>query len=196
MKLTLIAVLVFLLTGAACTTKAPMNTTNTTRAISSPPGAVVQLAPNDITGKQVRMVTSQGTIVFELLGSEAPIAVSNFVTLVNKKYYDGLTFHRYEPGFVIQGGDPQGSGYGGPGYTFVDEPVTRNYTAGIVAMANAGPNTNGSQFFIMLDDAPQLPKSYTVFGRVTSGLDAVLALRKGDTMTTVTVEPAGTTTAP
>lgn len=133
------------------------------------------------------MQTSKGEIVFSLFADEAPIATSNFVWLTTHKFYDGLTFHRYEPGFVIQGGDPDGIGTGGPGWKFRDEPVTRDYTEGTVAMANAGPNTNGSQFFIMLKDTP-LPKNYTIFGKVTSGLDVVQKLRVGDTMTKVMVE--------
>lgn len=176
----------------ACGKTTTVNT-NTTKEISNPPGALTQLSADELSNKQIRMVTSKGTIVFELYGTEAPIAVSNFITLTNKGFYNGLTFHRYEPGFVIQGGDPQGTGRGGPGYSFIDETVTRDYLAGTVAMANAGADTNGSQFFIMLDDNHALPKSYTIFGKVTSGMDVVPALRKGDTMTTVTVEPLGTT---
>ncbi|TAK05757.1 peptidylprolyl isomerase [Patescibacteria group bacterium] len=133
------------------------------------------------------MMTNKGEIVFTLFAEEAPIATSNFVWLTQHKFYDGLTFHRYEPGFVIQGGDPDGNGTGGPGWKFRDEPVTRDYLVGTVAMANAGPNTNGSQFFIMLKDT-QLPKNYTIFGMVTIGLDVVQKLRAGDTMTKVTVE--------
>jgi len=171
----------------ACGKSTPM------KEISNPPGALTQLSANELKDKQVKMVTSKGTIVFELYGSEAPIAVSNFITLANKGFYNGLTFHRYEPGFVIQGGDPRGTGTGGPGYSFIDETVTRDYLAGTVAMANAGADTNGSQFFIMLDDNNALPKSYTIFGKVTIGMDVVLQLRKGDMMTAVTVESLGTT---
>jgi len=138
--------------------------------------------------KQVRMRTTKGEIVFELFGDEAPKTVSNFVYLTNLTFYNGLTFHRVVPGFVIQGGDPSGNGTGGPGYQFADEPVARDYQAGIVAMANAGANTNGSQFFIVLEDQPSLPKSYTVFGRVTSGMDVVRAIGVGDRMTEVRIE--------
>jgi len=175
----------------ACGKTTTVNT-NTTKAISNPAGALARLPANDLKDKQIKIVTSKGTIIFELYGTEAPIAVSNFITLANKGFYNGLTFHRYEPGFVIQGGDPRGTGTGGPGYSFIDETVTRDYLAGTVAMANAGPDTNGSQFFIMLDDNHTLPKNYTIFGKVTTGLDIVLHLRKGDTMTAVTVEPLGT----
>lgn len=129
------------------------------------------LANDQIKGKRVKILTNKGEIVFELF-AESPIASSNFIYLTNKKFYDGLTFHRVIKGFMIQGGDPKGDGTGGPGYSFADEPVTRSYTRGIVAMANAGPNTNGSQFFIMHNDY-QLPPSYTIFGNVISGLDVL-----------------------
>ena len=117
--------------------------------------------------------TNYGDIVIQLLPKEAPITVNNFVFLARAGFYDGVKFHRVVKGFMIQGGDPTGTGAGGPGYKFQDElPTTRNYTKGTIAMANAGPNTNGSQFFIMLANYP-LPKSYSIFGQVTSGQDVV-----------------------
>jgi cyclophilin family peptidyl-prolyl cis-trans isomerase len=132
--------------------------------------------------------TARGTIVLKLDPSLAPLTVNNFVFLARDKFYDGVTFHRVEPGFVIQGGDPQGTGRGGPGYQFADEPVKGEYTAGAVAMANSGPNTNGSQFFICTaDDRAALAKSYNLFGYVQSGMDVVLKIQKGDVMTTVTI---------
>ncbi|NQV88818.1 MAG: peptidylprolyl isomerase [Parcubacteria group bacterium] len=141
-----------------------------------------------IENKQIRLSTEKGDIVFELFADTAPLTVSNFVYLTEGGYYNGLTFHRREEGFVIQGGDPNGTGSGGPGYRFEDELKDNyQYERGIVAMANAGPNTNGSQFFIMLGDVP-LPKAYTIFGRVTEGLEVVDAIAIGDTMTTVAVE--------
>lgn len=123
--------------------------------------------------------TEKGTIEIELFPNEAPLAVSNHVFLVEEQFYDGLTFHRREEGFVIQGGDPLGAGYGGPGYTFPDEPVLRPYKRGVVAMANAGPDTNGSQFFIMLATAP-LPPNYTIFGQVVKGMEVVDKIQVGD----------------
>lgn len=120
-----------------------------------------------------RIDTSVGVIEFELLEELAPKAASNFATLAKSGFYDGVIFHRVIPGFVIQGGDPEGTGRGGPGYQFEDEPVTLPYRRGTVAMANAGPNTNGSQFFICLQDLPQLPPKYTIFGQVTAGLAVV-----------------------
>jgi cyclophilin family peptidyl-prolyl cis-trans isomerase len=115
--------------------------------------------------------------------------VNNFVFLARNKFYDGLKFHRVVADFVIQGGDPKGDGSGGPGYKFNDEPVKGEYTAGAVAMANSGPNTNGSQFFICtVDDSKKLTKSYNLFGHVASGMDVVLKITQGDTMTSVTVQ--------
>ena len=145
------------------------------------------LPDSETANKIVRIKTAKGEIVFELLPKEGPNAASNFVYLAKKGFYDGLTFHRVEPGFVIQGGDPLGNGTGGPGYRFADDKVNLPYNKGIVAMANAGPDTNGSQFFIMLADNP-LPPAYSVFGRVISGQDVVDQIAVGDKMTTVTVE--------
>ncbi len=160
-------------------------TNQSTKPVDTLPFPV--LSPDEINGKKVKLSTGKGSIIIELFGN-SPIAASNFVNLVNKGFYDGLTFHRREEGFVIQGGDPRGDGTGGPGYTFVDEPVTRDYMRGIVAMANAGPNTNGSQFFIMLADAPQLPKQYTIFGKVVEGMDVVDQIVAGDKMIKLTIE--------
>ncbi len=124
------------------------------------------------------IATNKGTMKAELYADTAPIAVNNFVFLANDHFYDGVIFHRIVAGFVIQGGDPTGTGTGGPGYKFADEPVpaTRNYEKGTLAMANSGPNTNGSQFFICLDNLTAkgaLPKQYTLFGKVTDGLDTI-----------------------
>lgn len=120
--------------------------------------------------------TTQGEITIEFRPAEAPQAVNNFVFLAGEKFYDGCVFHRVVPGFVIQGGDPTGTGSGGPGYRFRDElEGDGKYGRGVVAMANAGPNTNGSQFFICLDNVG-LPHAYTIFGDVTSGMDAVDAV--------------------
>lgn len=120
--------------------------------------------------------TSHGTIVLDLDPTYAPLAVNNFVFLASEGFYDGVTFHRVVPGFVIQGGDPTGTGRGGPGYRFRDElEGPGDYRRGTVAMANSGPNTNGSQFFICLADV-RLPHQYTIFGRVVEGLDVVDAI--------------------
>ena len=138
--------------------------------------------------------TDKGTIVMDLDPSLAPRTVNNFVSLARDGYYDGLTFHRVVPEFVIQGGDPDGTGRGGPGYKFADEPVKGEYTEGAVAMANAGPDTNGSQFFICIDDCTRkLTPSYNLFGYVTEGMDVAKSIAVGDRMRTVKVEeqPAG-----
>ena len=116
--------------------------------------------------------TSAGTMTAELFASEAPKTVNNFVFLARDGFYNGVIFHRIIRGFMIQGGDPTGTGRGGPGYKFNDEPVTRSYNRGILAMANAGPNTNGSQFFVMHADYG-LPPNYTIFGKLTSGEDVL-----------------------
>lgn len=121
---------------------------------------------------QALIKTNFGDITVQLLPKDAPLAVNNFVFLSRQGFYEGVKFHRIIKGFMMQGGDPTGTGAGGPGYRFADEPVTRRYTPGTLAMANAGPNTNGSQFFIMLADYP-LPPSYTIFGLTTAGLDVV-----------------------
>jgi len=119
----------------------------------------------------------------------APNTVNNFVFLARNQFYDGLKFHRVEANFVIQGGDPKGDGTGGPGYQFKDEQVTGEYTTGAVAMANSGPNTNGSQFFICtVDDTKKLQKLYNLFGYVQRGMDVVLKIAAGDVMTSVTVQ--------
>lgn len=123
-----------------------------------------------------KLETSLGPITIELDPARAPIAVNNFVHLAKDGYYDGVIFHRVVPGFVIQGGDPTGTGRGGPGYKFRDELEGEGgYSRGTVAMANAGPNTNGSQFFICLEDVA-LPHQYTIFGKVTDGMDTVDAI--------------------
>ena len=120
--------------------------------------------------------TNHGSITIDFYPERAPQAVNNFVFLARDGYYEGVIFHRVVPGFVIQGGDPIGSGRGGPGYKFRDElEGDGTYRRGTVAMANAGPNTNGSQFFICLEDVG-LPHSYTIFGEVTDGMDAVDAI--------------------
>ncbi len=126
--------------------------------------------------------TNKGDFTIELLPAEAPLAANNFVCLARAGYYDNTPVHRIVAGFVIQGGDPTGTGSGGPGYRFNDEPVNLDYEKGTVAMANSGPNTNGSQFFVVLDDLTgKLPKNYTLFGKVTEGMDVVDALGKVET---------------
>ncbi len=136
----------------------------------------------------VTIATDKGDIVMALDAALAPITVNHFVVNARKGFYDGLTFHRVVPEFVIQGGDPEGSGRGGPGYKFADEPVRGEYTVGAVAMANAGPDTNGSQFFICIDDCQRkLQPLYNLFGYVTSGIEVAQSIAVGDVMRSVTV---------
>jgi peptidyl-prolyl cis-trans isomerase B (cyclophilin B) len=138
---------------------------------------------------RVTIQTDRGTIVMELDPQMAPNTVNNFVGLARRGYYDNLTFHRVVPEFVIQGGDPEGTGRGGPGYQFADEPVRGDYTLGAVAMANAGPDTNGSQFFVCIDDCtPKLQKNYNLFGYVVDGIDVAQQTQVGDVMQSVRVE--------
>ncbi len=162
---------------------------------AQPTVVVPTTATSDIiTADMITIHTAKGDIEFQTYPKDAPKTVANFSTLAKKGYYNGLTFHRVEPGFVIQGGDPNGNGSGGYsiyGPTFEDElnPDTESYKEGykegVVAMANRGPNTNGSQFFIMLADNDSLPKNYTIFGKVTKGMDVVKQIVVGDKMTSV-----------
>src|ERR1700716_2729500 len=138
---------------------------------------------------RVTVDSSKGPVVMDLMPSLAPVTVNNFVALVRQGFYDALPSHVCGPDFVIQGGAPTGRGSGGPGYKFEDEPVQGSYREGAVAMANSGPNTNGSQFFICNPDCQQkLAQSYNLFGYVVDGLDVVKQLRQGDRMSKLTVE--------
>lgn len=143
------------------------------------------LKPDVLQNKAAVIQTQKGIIALKIY-PEATMAASNFLLLAANGFYDGLTFHRVED-WVIQGGDPEGTGRGGPGYQFPDEPVTREYTPGIVAMANSGPDTNGSQFFIMKKDSP-LPPKYTIFGEVIQGMDVVEKISVGDVMQKVAIQ--------
>ncbi len=140
----------------------------------------------------VTMETSQGDIALELYPQYAPKTVNNFVFLIREGYYDGVTFHRVIKNFVIQGGDPTGTGRGGPGYQFEDEfrgnPL--KHETGVISMANAGPGTNGSQFFITHSPQPHLDGNHTVFGKVVQGQEVVNAIKQGDWMEKVTVREA------
>lgn len=176
----------------------------TSTAATSSTAAAFNATPNpapstDTSGAKnlmhtVTIETNKGTIVFETYDADAPKTVQNFITLANKGFYNNLIFHRVIQGFMIQGGDPTGTGKGGPGYSFADElnanadSYKAGYVRGTVAMANAGPNTNGSQFFIMQKDTP-LPHDYTIFGKVISGLDVVDAIAATKVVDTVNNRP-------
>ncbi len=151
----------------------------------NPPEMVIDPKKN----YRITMETNRGTIEIELYPQHAPKTVNNFVFLAREGFYDGVSFHRVINNFVIQGGDPTGTGSGGPGYRFEDE-VKNNplkHETGVLSMANAGPNTNGSQFFITHSPQPHLNGKHTVFGKVTKGMEVVNAIRQGDTMTRLTV---------
>jgi peptidyl-prolyl cis-trans isomerase B (cyclophilin B) len=133
--------------------------------------------------------TDRGTIRVELAAAEAPLTVANFVNLAKRGFYDGLNFHRVIADFMIQGGCPEGSGRGGPGYRFEDETGNGlRHERGVLSMANAGPNTNGSQFFITHVPCGWLDGKHTVFGKVVDGMDVVDAVRQGDLIKSVTIE--------
>jgi cyclophilin family peptidyl-prolyl cis-trans isomerase len=144
------------------------------------------------------LTTEKGVIKIELFAKDAPKTVNNFVYLARKGFYDNTTFHRVIPGFMAQGGDPTGTGSGGPGYKFEDEINDHKHTTGVISMANSGPNTNGSQFFITYAPQPHLDGKHTVFGKVIEGMDVLNRLTprdptespnfKGDTLISVTIE--------
>ncbi len=142
--------------------------------------------------KYATIETNKGTIKLELYDDYVPKTVGNFEKLTKKGFYDGLKFHRVINDFMVQGGCPQGTGTGGPGYKFADEfhPKLKHDTPGILSMANAGPNTNGSQFFITHVPTPWLDNKHSVFGKVVEGMDVVNSIVKGDTMSKVTISDA------
>ena len=152
---------------------------------NSPPAMQIDTAKN----YQITMETNKGTIEIEMFTKDAPKTVNNFVFLTKEGFYDGVPFPRVISNFMIQGGDPTGSGRGGPGYRFEDEFAgnPNKHGTGFLSMANAGPNTNGSQFFVTHAPQPHLDGKHTVFGKVISGMEVVNAIRQGDKMVTVTV---------
>lgn len=170
--------------GAGCsatstvptTTAADTSSSDTPDTSSSQVSSSLSMSVDEMTKKQVRITTTMGEIVVQFYPDTAPKAVENFLTLAGDGFYDNVIFHRVIETFMIQGGDPLGTGMGGPGYQFADElNDDREYTRGTLAMANSGRNTNGSQFFIMHQDYA-LPHNYTIFGHVVSGLDVVDAI--------------------
>ena len=138
---------------------------------------------------KIQIQTERGNITIEMFEDDAPNTVANMISLIEKGYYDGLNFHRVIPDFMIQGGCPHGTGTGGPGYDFDDEctPGRLHDSAGVLSMANAGPGTNGSQFFITHGPTPHLDGKHTVFGKVTEGQEVVDEIKQGDVMQTVVV---------
>lgn len=132
--------------------------------------------------------TDKGKLVLELFAKDAPVTVNNFVFLSREGFYNGTTFHRVIPGFMVQGGDPTGTGRGGPGYTFKDEFSQRKHVTGTLSMANAGSNTNGSQFFITYAPQPHLDGKHTVFGQLIRGMDVLPKLENGAVIKRITIE--------
>ena len=132
--------------------------------------------------------TEKGNLVLELFASDVPMTVSNFVFLARDGFYDGLTFHRVVPGFVVQGGCPIGDGTGGPGYRFDDEITEHTHVAGALSMANSGPNTNGSQFFITYTPQHHLDGKHSVFGQLIEGMNVMETIEQGDVMIRITIE--------
>ncbi len=158
---------------------------------TKPTGQELTSLSEEAKTAQARIHTAKGDIVFRFYPDEAPQHAAAFIKLARGGFYDGLTFHRVEPGFVIQGGDPNGNGTGGPGYTLDAEFNDHPHLKGTVAMARAAsPNSAGSQFYICLDDAPFLNRQYTVFGHVVEGQNVVDGIRPGDVMESVTIENA------
>lgn len=179
------------LTAVAARAQAPPPAAEKPAPQEKAPKAKKDEKKKKVTRPTVRMETPHGVIVIELYPEEAPGTVVNFITLIKKGFYNGLTFHRVEPGFVVQGGDPKGDGTGGPGYGIPNETNKKlSHVRGAVGMANAGPNTAGSQFYIIISKpAPALDNGqYTVFGLVKDGQDVAEKIAKGDKMTKVTVE--------
>jgi peptidyl-prolyl cis-trans isomerase B (cyclophilin B) len=172
------AVLTLFLTGVI-----KMPSSQPAKSYNSPVPMVI-----DVNKKYTAVIkTAKGDLTLELYPQDAPVTVNSFVSLARKGFYNGLTFHRIIPGFMAQGGDPTGTGSGGPGYKFQDEFSSRTHQAGSLSMANSGANTNGSQFFICYAPQPHLNGKHTVFGQLTQGMDALKQLVNGDKMTEVIV---------
>ncbi|MFA5168638.1 MAG: peptidylprolyl isomerase [Candidatus Omnitrophota bacterium] len=165
---------------AGCASQAPKATSVATPVPTTLTSITTPETAKDDTIVKIKIETTKGDIYADLYEAEAPKTVENFVTLAKKGFYDGIIFHRVIPGFMIQTGDPTGTGMGGPGYQFKDEfsKKLRHDKPGMLAMANSGPNTNGSQFFITEAATPWLDDRHSVFGQVTEGMDVVLAISK------------------
>ncbi len=163
---------------------APSEPTPKPMSYSAPPPMTID------SGKQyvATIETEKGNIVLELFAGDVPVTVNNFVFLAREGFYDGTTFHRIIPGFMAQGGDPTGTGSGGPGYRFADEFTRHTHVTGALSMANAGPATNGSQFFITYGPQHHLDGKHSVFGQLTDGMDVLEAVKQGDTIIRIVTE--------
>ncbi len=151
---------------------------------SAPPLMAIDLSKH----YTVTIETEKGDILLELFASDVPTTVNNFVFLAREGFYDGTTFHRVIPGFMAQGGDPTGTGLGGPGYTFADEVTDHSHVTGALSMANSGPNSNGSQFFITYAPQHHLDGKHSVFGQLVNGMDVLESIKSGDIITRVTID--------
>lgn len=160
-----------------------VSTTKTTMSTTTNSNINLKMIIDKTKKYTATLHTELGDISIELYADKTPITVNNFVSLAKTNFYNDVIFHRTIPGFMIQGGDPLGTGYGGPGYKFDDEQFSGEYERGVIAMANSGPNTNGSQFFIMVANYP-LPKNYVIFGKVSSGIEVVDKIVSGETVQT------------
>ncbi len=154
------------------------------KSYSAPPPMIID------TSKQytATIETEKGNLVLELFASDVPVTVNNFVFLAREGFYNGVTFHRVIPDFMAQGGDPTGTGTGRPGYSFADEFTEHTHVAGALSMANAGPDTNGSQFFITYTPQHHLNGRHSVFGQLTDGMDVLKKIKNGDTIIRITIE--------
>ncbi len=154
------------------------------KAYSAPPPILI-----DINKQYTAIIeTKKGNLVLELFAKDVPVTVNNFVFLARQGFYDGTTFHRVIPGFVAQGGDPTGTGTGGPGYSFADEFTQHTHVAGALSMANSGANTNGSQFFITYAPQHHLDGKHSVFGQLTEGMDVLQQIEPGDVIVRITIK--------
>ncbi len=179
----ILVLVIFLLASCAVAPSEPASTLKP-MSYSAPPPMTID------TNKQytATIKTEKGDLVLELFASDVPVTVNNFVFLAREGFYDGITFHRVIPGFMAQGGDPTGRGSGGPGYSFADEFTKHTHVTGALSMANAGPNTNGSQFFITYAPQRHLDGLHSVFGQLINGMDVLEAIKQGDTIVGITIE--------
>ncbi len=182
----IILVLVAILLASCATTPSESEPAPTQKPMSysAPPPMTLD------TSKQytATIETEKGNLVLELFASDVPVTVNNFVFLAREEFYDGTTFHRVIPDFMAQGGDPIGTGTGGPGYKFADEFTEHTHVTGALSMANSGPDTNGSQFFITYAPQPHLNNHHSVFGQLIDGMDVLKALENGDAVVRITIE--------
>ena len=172
------------LLAVSCGGQAPPESAPKPKTYSAPPPMVIDTSKQYIA----TIETAKGNLVLELFASDVPVTVNNFVFLARDGFFDGTTFHRVIPDFVVQGGDPTGTGTGNPGYTFADEFTEHTHVAGALSMANSGPNTNGSQFFITSTPQPQLDGKHSVFGQLIEGMDVLKKIEQGDAIIRITIE--------